>query len=151
MPLWNIYHTEGAFESQETRNQFAQDITNIYSNGDNGLPAFYVVVQFIPLPGGDVFVAGEARDKKPFVRLVVQHMAVHVHEGDHMENFAKQFGDYMNTTIKPYIADKGYDWEITVSDTPRDFWRFNGIAPPPWRSEAERVWARNGGPSEWEN
>ncbi|PCD30389.1 hypothetical protein AU210_010071 [Fusarium oxysporum f. sp. radicis-cucumerinum] len=150
MPLWNIYHTEGAFDSQETRNKLAQDITKIYSNGENGLPAFYVVVQFIPLPPGHVFVGGEARDEKPFVRLVVQHMAVHSHEGVHMEDFPKQFSDYINATIKPYIADKGYDWEITVTDTQRDFWRFNGIAPPPWRSEAERAWARNGRPSEWE-
>ncbi|SCV54073.1 uncharacterized protein FFB14_13459 [Fusarium fujikuroi] len=123
---------------------------NIYSRGENGLPAFYVVVQFIPLPAGHVFVGGEARDEKPFVRLVIQHMAVHSHEGVHMEDFPKQFSDYINATIKPFIADKGYDWEITVTDTQREFWRFNGIAPPAWRSEAERVWARDGRPSEWE-
>lgn len=27
-----------------------------------------------------------------------------------MDDFPKQFSDYINATIKPYIADKGYDW-----------------------------------------
>jgi hypothetical protein len=65
-----------------------------------------------------------------------------------MDNFPKQFSDYIDATIKPCIVDKGYDWEITVSDTPRDFWRLNGIAPPPWGSEAEKLWAKNGRPPE---
>lgn len=145
MPLWNIYHTAGIFESQEIRNDLAKDITKLYTGG--GLPDFYVVVQFIPLPAQNVFVAGQARDKKPFVRLVVQHMAVHRHEGT--EGFVARFGEAINKTLHPFITDKGYDWEITISDTPRDFWKFNGIAPPPWRSEAEKQWAEEGVPSEW--
>ncbi|KAF4470108.1 hypothetical protein FALBO_2990 [Fusarium albosuccineum] len=145
MPLWNIYHIEGIFESEDIRNQLARDITKLYTAG--GLPGFYVVVQFIPLPASNVYVAAEVRTHKPFVRLVVQHMAVHRHEG--IDNFATRFSDLINAALKPYIADKGYDWEITVSDTPRDFWRFNGIAPPPWRSEDEKVWAKNGYPTEW--
>lgn len=145
MPLWNIFHTEGVFDSQEIRNNLAADITKLYTS--SGLPAFYVVVHFIPLPAGNVFVAGEARVGKPFVRLVVEHLAVHRSEGP--EGFAERFSARINEALKPYIADKGYDWEITVNDTPRDFWRFNGIAPPPWKSEAEKMWAQTGRPSEW--
>ncbi|VUC23544.1 unnamed protein product [Clonostachys rosea] len=146
MPLWNIYHTAGIFESQETRNNLASDITRLYTS--SGLPAFYVVVQFIPLPPGNVFVGAESRHHKPFVRLVVEHMAVHRHEGD--DNMPKLFSDRINKTLTPYIAEKGYDWEITVSDTSRDFWRMNGIAPPPWKSEVEKLWVREGRPVEWD-
>ncbi|KAI9692197.1 MAG: hypothetical protein M1822_006427 [Bathelium mastoideum] len=145
MPLWNIYHTADIFESQKIRGQLAEDITKLYTNG--GLPGFYVVVQFIPLPAENIFVAAEARNKKPFVRLVVQHMAVHRHEG--VDNFPTRFSENINNVLRPFIADRGYDWEITVSDTPREFWRFNGIAPPPWRSEAEKIWVRDGVPTDW--
>ncbi|CAM1507697.1 Fc.00g045450.m01.CDS01 [Cosmosporella sp. VM-42] len=122
MPLWNIYHTPDVFASQDTRNKLATDITKLSTDG--GLPGFYVVILLIPLSKENVFVAAKTREETPFVRLVVQHMA-------------------------PYIADQGYDWEITVSDTPREFWRFNGISPPPLRSEAESVWAKAGRPIVW--
>lgn len=145
MPLWNIYHTASIFETHEIRDNIAKGITKLYTNG--GLPDFYVVVQFIPLSASNIFVGGETRDKNPFVRLVVQHMAVHRHEG--VDNFPARFSESINKVLRPFIAEKGYDWEITVSDTPRDFWRFNGIAPPPWRSEEEKVWARDGRPTEW--
>uniref|UniRef100_A0A8H7N4Z4 Tautomerase cis-CaaD-like domain-containing protein n=1 Tax=Bionectria ochroleuca TaxID=29856 RepID=A0A8H7N4Z4_BIOOC len=145
MPLWNIFHTEGIFESQEVRSKLAADITSLYTSG--GLPSFYVVVHFIPLPPTNVFVAAEARINKPFVRFVVEHMAVHREEGP--EGFAERFSDRIKEALRPYIAEKGYDWEITIADTPRDFWRFNGIVPPPWRSEAERLWAQTGRPIEW--
>lgn len=145
MPLWNIYHTTGILETQEIRKSLAEDITKLYTKF--GLPAFYVVVQFIPLPAGNVFVAAEARTEKPFVRLTVEHMAVHRHEG--AEGFPARFSDTIDAALKPYIADKGYDWEITVTDTTRDFWRLNGIAPPPFRSEIETLWAQQGRPSQW--
>ena len=145
MPLWNIYHSPDVFASQDIRNQLASAITKLYTDG--GLPAFYVVIHFIPLPKGNVFVAAKTRDEIPFVRLCVEHMAVHRHEG--IENFPSRFSETINGALKPYIADQGYDWEITVNDTPREFWRFNGIAPPPWKSEAEGVWVKTGRPTVW--
>lgn len=145
MPLWNIYHTAGVFETQEIRKNLAADITKLYTV--SGLPGFYVVIQFIPLPASNVFVAAEARTEKPFVRLTVEHMAVHRHEG--AEGFPARFSDAIDATLKPYIADQGYDWEITVTDTTRDFWRLNGLAAPPWRSEAEKMWAKEGRPLPW--
>lgn len=148
MPLWNIYHTPDTFDSESIRADLASNITELYTS--SGLPAFYVVVQFIPLPAGNVFVAAKSGNtrEKPFVRFVVDHMAVHRHEIP--VGFTARFSDRINEAIKPHVADKGYDWEITVTDTPRDFWRFNGIAPPPFKSDAEKVWADSGRPSVWE-
>lgn len=145
MPLWNIYYTSSIFTSEGTRADLASAITKLYTDG--GLPDFYVVVQFIPLPPTNIFVGAKARDAKPFVRLVVQHMAVHRHEAS--GDFASRFSDKIDQALTPFIKEKGYNWEITVSDTPRDFWRFNGIVPPPWRSEAEKIWAREGVPTKW--
>lgn len=150
MPLWNIYHTPNTFDSEAVRADLARDITHLYTSG--GLPDFYVVVQFVPLPASHVFVAGKTRAEKgdtPFVRLVVEHMAVHMHEAP--EGFGNRFSNRIDDVLKPYIADKGYDWEITVTDTTRDFWRINGIAPPPFKSDAEKVWVQTGRPAEWEN
>lgn len=149
MPLWNIYHTPDVFDSDTIRADLARDITHLYTS--SGLPEFYVVVQFIPLQPGNVFVAakpGNARDR-PFVRLCVEHMAVHKHEAP--EGMSMRFSKRIDQALRPYIGDKGYDWEITVTDTSRDFWRINGISPPPFQSEAEKVWFDNGRPSEWED
>lgn len=145
MPLWNIFHTSSIFTSEATRTELASAITKLYTDG--GLPDFYVVVQFIPLPPTNVFVGAKTRDSRPFVRLVVEHIAVHRHEGS--DGFPARFSDKIDEALKPFIKDNGYDWEISVSDTPRDFWRFNGIAPPPHRSEAEKMWVREGKPTEW--
>jgi hypothetical protein len=38
------------------------------------------------------------------------------------------------------VADKGYDWEYHIDETPRGLWRINGLAAPPFRSVAERKW-----------
>jgi hypothetical protein len=76
-------------------------------------------------------------------------MAVHRQEVG--EDFPARFSEKINGALHPHIAEKGYDWEITVSDVARDFWRFNGLIPPPHRSEAQRIWAANDQPSEWDN
>ncbi|VUC32787.1 unnamed protein product [Clonostachys rosea] len=147
MPLWNIYHSPGIFESPEIRKSLAADITKLYTD-IVGLPAFYVVVHFISLPHDTVFIGGEIRDEKPFVSLVVEHIAVHRKDGG--ENAAQIFSDRINEALAPHIAQKGYDWEITISDTTRDYWRINGLVPPPWKSEEEKRWVELNRPVEWE-
>ena len=36
--------------------------------------------------------------------------------------------------IKPHVADKGYDWEFHIDETPRELWQINGFIPPPRES-----------------
>jgi Putative oxalocrotonate tautomerase enzyme len=46
--------------------------------------------------------------------------------------------------LKPWIEDrKELQWEIHISETPRDLWRIQGIDPPPTGSEEEKVWAKS--------
>jgi hypothetical protein len=147
MPLWNIYHYLGIFESPEIWKNLAADITKLYTT-IVGLPAFYVVVRFICLPHDTAFIGGEIRDEKPFVSIVVEHVAVHKNDGG--EKAAQIFSDRINEALAPHIAEKGYDWESTISGTARDHWRINEMVSPTWNSEAEKRWAELNRPVGWE-
>ncbi|RDH36398.1 putative oxalocrotonate tautomerase [Aspergillus welwitschiae] len=140
MPLWQIYHPPTTFSTPESKQSFAKDITKFYT--DLGLPAFYVVVNFIQTHPGNVFVGGTTKhptDDKPFVRIVITHIALHVPDSD---------AAYLSTTtrldqaMKPHLLDKGYDFEYDVDETDRRLWKINGLVPPPFKSEEERVWVR---------
>ncbi|KPA36429.1 hypothetical protein FLAG1_10810 [Fusarium langsethiae] len=76
MPLWLIFHPPGTFEDTASKRALAEDITKIYTG--IGLPPFYVVANFIKLPVADVWVGGEQRSNKPFVRIAIEHIAFHV-------------------------------------------------------------------------
>ena len=136
MPLWLIYHPEGTFEDASVKRSFSQDITSIYTKA--GLPAFYVVVNFIKLRGSDTYIGGHANTgNNPFVRIAIDHIAVRQPDDDAAYRSVRNRIDQI---LKPYIADKGYDWEFHVGETERRLWRIQGIDPPPFKSEQERVW-----------
>ena len=42
--------------------------------------------------------------------------------------------------LKPFIADKGWDWEWNVEETRRDMWSTNGLVPPMPDSKSETEW-----------
>ncbi|EHA19910.1 hypothetical protein ASPNIDRAFT_179925, partial [Aspergillus niger ATCC 1015] len=140
MPLWQIYHPPTTFSTPESKQSFAEDITKFYT--DLGLPAFYVVVNFIQTHPDNVYVGGTTKhptDDKPFVRIVITHIALHVPDSD---------AAYSSTTtrlgqvMKPHLLDKGYDFEYHVDETDRRLWKINGLVPPPFKSEEEKVWVR---------
>lgn len=140
MPLWQIYHPANTFIDDSSKREFAQDITKMYA--ELGLPAFYVVSHFYRVEDSNVFVGGEsnAPEKAPFVRIVITHIAIHVPDSDSM---------YLRTTsrldqvMKAHIADKGYDFEYHVDETDRRLWKINGMIPPQWKSEEEKIWVKN--------
>jgi hypothetical protein len=65
MPHWILYHPSSVFQSDDERRALSQDITKIYTS--IGLPALYVVVNFIKLEPADAWIGGEKRTAKPFV------------------------------------------------------------------------------------
>lgn len=82
------------------------------------MPAFYVVVTFIPVPDNSMFIGGQiARSRgKPFIRISVAH--IHVNIGLHVETddakrtpIYEMLMDRYDKALKPHIHDKGYDWE----------------------------------------
>ncbi|GJC87284.1 hypothetical protein ColLi_10122 [Colletotrichum liriopes] len=146
MPLWLIFHPDGTFEDDATKEALAADITKIYTQ--IGLPAFYVVVNFIKMSGNTVWVGGKKANKeKPFIRIAIDHIAVNLPNEDKMY---KRVADGVNATLKPHIADKGYDWEYHIDETDKRLWRVNGLPAPPFESEEEKIWARENRPVPWE-
>ncbi|GAQ44585.1 hypothetical protein AtubIFM56815_004743 [Aspergillus tubingensis] len=148
MPLWQIYHPPTTFTSPSSKHSFAQDITKFYT--DLGLPAFYVVVKFIQTQPDDVYVGGTPKhpsDDKPFVRIVITHIALHVPDSD--AAYARTTSR-LDSVMKPHLLDKGYDFEYHVDETDRRLWKINALVPPPFGSEGEMVWIREGRAVEYE-
>ncbi|PKS12437.1 hypothetical protein jhhlp_000643 [Lomentospora prolificans] len=138
MPLWQVYHPEGTFATEASKQAFAQDITNIYTTKLN-LPAFYVVVNFIPFLPSNMYVGGKPKADKPFIRIVIEHIAVHTNNS---ESAQRMMTSFIDAALKPHVYDKGYDCEYHADETPRGFWKINGLVPPPHKSDGEKIWFR---------
>ncbi|KAK0738777.1 putative oxalocrotonate tautomerase [Schizothecium vesticola] len=143
MPLWIIYHPEGIFPTSSSKQSLAEAITLFYTS--IGLPAFYVVVNFVPLPPSNIFMGGKIPPaSRPFVRFVINHVAMHQASATIMTFAAGR----MTEMLGPHV--EGCDWELHVDETPKELWRINGIVPPPNGSEAEKLWAETNRAVEWE-
>ncbi|KAH9207955.1 putative oxalocrotonate tautomerase [Leptodontidium sp. 2 PMI_412] len=133
MPLWMIYHPEGVFGDLATKQPLAKSITKLYT--DIGLPAFYAVLIFVPVPSQNYLIGGEERGPTPFIRFSVDHIAVRMTDDQY-----HAFTTKMDEALKPHIEDKGYDWEYHVAETERRLWKVNGLNAPPFGSESEKKW-----------
>lgn len=109
MPLWLVFHPTGTFEDAASKQALKKDITKIYTA--IGLPAFYVVVNFIKLPPRDVWVGAERKIEKLFIRIVAEHIAVRLNDEDRIY---KETCDAIENPLKLYIAEKGHDWGFYV-------------------------------------
>ncbi|KAH6612577.1 putative oxalocrotonate tautomerase, partial [Boeremia exigua] len=138
MPLWLIFHPDGTFEDDASKEALSTDITKIYTGV--GLPAFYVIVNFIKMPGNTMWVGGKKANKeKPFIRLAIEHIAVTLPNQDEVY---RNTANRVDEALKPHVADKGYDWEFHIDETERRLWKINGIFPPAHKSEEEKLWAK---------
>ncbi|CAF1504361.1 unnamed protein product [Adineta ricciae] len=133
MPLHRIFHPPGAF-SVADKTSLSERITKIYTNV--GLPAFYVVILFIPIEKDSFFVGGQSTDK--LIRIVIQHLARQLPDDQRKTEFSEKYEE----AIAPFIKDKGYDWEVHVEEVPPEMWRENGLIPPIKFPEIEKEWAR---------
>jgi hypothetical protein len=138
MPLWLIFHPDGTFEDDASKEALAVDITKIYTSA--GLPAFYVITNFIKMPGNTMLVGGKRLSKdKPFIRVAIEHIAVRLPDEDEVY---KSISNRVDEALKPHVADKGYDWEFHVDETERRLWKINGMFPPAFKSEEEKIWVK---------
>lgn len=103
MPLHRIYHPTSAFSSAD-KAALSEHITGLYTSV--GLPAFYVVVLFIPFDKESFYVGGKPTDR--FIRIVSQHLARQLPN----DQAKKQFMENFEKVLQPFIKDKGYDWEV---------------------------------------
>lgn len=137
MPLWLIFHPEGTFEDLASKKALTEDITKIYT--EIGLPPFYVVINFMKMTPGDTWVGAEYKLEKPFIRVVAEHIAVHMPDSDEAY---KRVTTRLDQALKPHVADKGYNWEFHVDETERRLWKVNGMIPPAFGSEEEKLWVK---------
>ncbi|KAL1595345.1 hypothetical protein SLS60_010036 [Paraconiothyrium brasiliense] len=138
MPLWLIFHPDGTFEDDASKEALATDVTKIYTSA--GLPAFYVVTNFIKMSSNTMLVGGKKLSKaKPFIRIAIEHIAVRLPDEDATY---KRVSNRVDEALKPHVADKGYDWEFHIDETERRLWKINGIFPPAFGSDEEKIWVK---------
>lgn len=130
MPLWNIYHPPGAYGAQD-KQAIARALTGLYGRV---MPRFYVGVIFQEIPADAFYVGGEPADR--FVRISVDHIA-RTFQSDERR---LAFFNYVNKLLAPWIAGRGFDWEMHVDETPFDLWTIQGHFPPREGTEDEKRW-----------
>lgn len=146
MPIWHLYVPEGAYSASEKR-ELGNSITAIYSE-TAGLPRFYVSVLFHEMAQENFLNGGEPRTN--FVRVEIDHVARRFEDLPHhlgLEpdvDIPKMWRDIVAAVLKPYVTDRGYNWELHTDETPIEYWYIDGLIPPPASSEAERAWAETG-------
>ncbi|MCJ1464850.1 hypothetical protein MMC07_003465 [Pseudocyphellaria aurata] len=150
MPLWRIFSHSSTFNTAQ-KQALAQSITQFYTRGGSGLPAFYVDIVFIPVERDSFYVGGKQTTN--MVRIAIEHIAIHQpKQEDDTQGVRARMLVTIDELLAPHIAARGnLDWEYHVLETPRDLWKIQGIAPPPFRSSEEKVWARENKATPWEN
>lgn len=137
MPMWQIYHPEAAF-SESDKQELAGKITAIY---ESFLPRFYVNVFFHSIPKDGLFIGGQMAND--FVRVTIDHIARSIDDPE----MQQQFLVGCSRVLEPYVAGRGYCWELHVDDTPFDLWMINGLKPPHPGTPAELKWRSENRPS----
>ncbi|KAF2461535.1 putative oxalocrotonate tautomerase [Lineolata rhizophorae] len=157
MPLWRLYHPDTILNTPEEKSIIASKITSMYTAV--GLPAFYVVVLFWPLPATNIYIGGHpsivsspshpptaAGAAPPFVRYVASNIARKLPGPEAHQRFMKRVNDTLGTVM----LEKGWDWEIHFDETERELWRISGLKAPPTGSEEERLWREENKAIPWE-
>ncbi len=129
MPLWKVYHPEGAYTAEDKK-AMSERITRIYRM----LPAFYVGVVFQEVPKSSLYVGGEPTDD--FVRIWVDHIARQFKD----EEGKDRFWVAVNKVLRPFISDRGLRWEMHIDETPFSLWTIEGLRPPLPDTPAEQKW-----------
>ena len=101
----------------------SEAITSVYAQVP--IPKFYVVTGFEEIPDGDPFVGGVKNAR--FVRFRVDHIARTLPGPILREWWVRT----VDTTLKPWVGDRGFDLEISIDETPFDLWSLQGEVPPP--------------------
>lgn len=133
MPLWKIYHPARSFTAEDKK-KLSNRITDVYASVP--IPKFYVVIIFEEIAKDSCFVGGELHNK--FVRFKVDQIARTLPGPVIREWWVRT----LDEVIAPNVKDRGYDWEISIDETPFDLWSLQGEIPPPFESVAEKRWVK---------
>lgn len=133
MPLWKVYHPAGAFTAEDKK-KLAREVTEVYSGIP--IPKFYVVFVFEEMAAGSCFVGGEPHDR--FIRFKIDQIARTLPGPVIREWWVRT----LDRVIAPFVKDRGYDWEVSIDETPCDLWSLQGEPAPPFESAAEKRWVK---------
>ena len=97
---------------------------------------FYVVFVFEEMAEGSCFVGGEPHNR--FIRFKVDQIARTLPGPVIREWWIRT----LDRVIAPFVKDRGYDWEISIDETPCDLWSLQGEPAPPFESAAEKRWVK---------
>ncbi|CAK7265241.1 hypothetical protein SEPCBS57363_001487 [Sporothrix epigloea] len=155
MPLWQFYHPPTAFTTAQEKQSLVDDVTKMYTGW--GLPAFYVVVQFLPMSTGssgdddresaNFFVGGSSARAANFIRVLVHHLAF---QSQGSVAAHQRIASSIDAVLEPHVAAKGFDWEYHVSESPPTMWKINGFVPPVMGNAAVEIWAKDDKPSAYD-
>ncbi|KAM6486430.1 putative oxalocrotonate tautomerase [Trichoderma sp. SZMC 28011] len=142
MPHWLVYHPPNTYTDSSSKDALVKAITDFYISV--GMPAFYVVVNFIKVAHEDFYVGGVRRgpDDKPFIRFTINHVAHNYPDDDKVR---REAGDVFNRLLTPLMKGK-YDWEFHISETDRRLWKTNEFTPPEAGSEGLKLWVKENRP-----
>jgi phenylpyruvate tautomerase PptA (4-oxalocrotonate tautomerase family) len=133
MPLWKIYHPVGAFTAEDKK-KLSQAVTDLYAGIP--IPRFYVVMIFEEVAKDSCFVGGQPHNK--FIRFKIDQIARTIPGAVLREWWMKT----LDSVLAPFVKDRGYDWEVSIEETPCDLWSLQGETPPPFESVAEKRWVK---------
>jgi phenylpyruvate tautomerase PptA (4-oxalocrotonate tautomerase family) len=133
MPLWKIYHPVGAFTAEDKK-KLAQEVTEVYASVP--IPRFYVVMIFEEVAKDSCFVGGKLHNN--FIRFKIDQIARTIPGPVLREWWIRT----LDTVIAPFVKDRGYDWEVSIDETPCDLWSLQGELAPPFESVAEKRWVK---------
>ncbi|KAJ7744256.1 putative oxalocrotonate tautomerase enzyme-domain-containing protein [Mycena maculata] len=105
MPLHHIFVPKGLYLPKD-KTALTDAITGLYT----APPAFYVVVLFIDLEPGNIFVGGKTTER--MVCIGVEHIVRNFSDDARKRNF---MGHY-EKVFGPFTKGRGSDWEIQVTD-----------------------------------
>ena len=133
MPLWKVYTPAGAYSAEDKR-AMAEAVTNVYAGVP--IPKFYVVLIFEEMSKDACYVGGVAHNK--FVRFKIDQIARTIPGPILREWWIRT----VDSVLAPWLKGRGFDWEISIDETPFDLWSLQGELPPPFESVGEKRWVK---------
>ncbi|KAH7165209.1 putative oxalocrotonate tautomerase [Dactylonectria macrodidyma] len=134
MPKWVFHHSKGSF-TREDKEKLAKGMSNIYTTF--GLPAFFAHVHFIELTEDEMWTGGKPSPLS--ATISIYHAAANIRSVGEGEEFQKALDDVVRPVLKP----KNIRWESNVYETPREWWRLQGMAPPDFNTDMLKKWVKD--------
>jgi phenylpyruvate tautomerase PptA (4-oxalocrotonate tautomerase family) len=142
MPYWEVFTPVNAY-TVEDKKAFADAITKACVEFAE-IPAFFVNVRFQEMPENTMFLGGEPATN--FVRIVADTIARQMPTPEIRAACMAFIGE----VVRPFLTDRGFDWEIHIDETPVELWRVNGIKAPLDDPELFEQWIKENRAIPWE-